>query len=90
MSEAVAAIERVDAFLRGVLAGLADDVLLVLASDHGNIEDTSTGHTRNPALGVAVGQGAEDVAGLSDLRGVTPYLLAVLGVEYAEAELDGI
>ena len=90
MREAVAAIERVDAFLSGVLAGLADDVLLVLTSDHGNIEDTSTGHTRNPALGVAVGERAEDVAGLRDLRGVTPCLLGVLGVEYAKAELEGI
>ncbi|MEQ1855429.1 MAG: alkaline phosphatase family protein [Longimicrobiales bacterium] len=81
MPAAVAALTRVDAFLDGVLAGLPPDILLLVASDHGNLEDVRSGHTRNPVLGVAVGPGAEAAAELSDLREVTPFILRVLGVE---------
>jgi 2,3-bisphosphoglycerate-independent phosphoglycerate mutase len=52
MAVAVEALEKVDRFLGGVLEALPRDHLLVLASDHGNIEDTTAGHTRNPALGI--------------------------------------
>jgi hypothetical protein len=81
MPEAIAAIERVDDFLSGLLGSLSSDVLLVIASDHGNVEDATVGHTTNPALGLAVGPGASDAAELRDLREVTPFLLKGLGVE---------
>jgi 2,3-bisphosphoglycerate-independent phosphoglycerate mutase len=55
MTGAVEALERVDAFLSGVLDAIPPDTLFLLASDHGNIEDTSGGHTQNPALGLAIG-----------------------------------
>lgn len=55
MAGAVAALERVDGFLSGVLGAMAPDDLLLITSDHGNIEDTRVGHTRNPALGLALG-----------------------------------
>lgn len=58
MTGAVAALERVDAFLGGILGGLDGDTLLVVASDHGNVEDVRGGHTRNPALGLLTGVGA--------------------------------
>ncbi|MBM4183363.1 MAG: peptidase [Gemmatimonadetes bacterium] len=80
MDRAVAALERVDAFLEGVLSALDPDTLLLVASDHGNLEDVRTGHTRNPALGMAVGPGAEAAEGLRDLRDVTPFVLRMLGV----------
>jgi phosphopentomutase len=51
-------LERVDAFLGGVLETFPPDGGLVIASDHGNIEDVTGGHTRNPALGVFVGSAA--------------------------------
>lgn len=80
-AEAVAAIERVDAFLGGVLEDLADDTLLVVASDHGNLEDTTREHTRNPALGLVVGPRHEEVArGLEHLWDVAGAILGVLGV----------
>ena len=81
MAAGVAALERVDAFLAGLLADLPADTLLLIVSDHGNLEDVRVGHTLNPALGVARGPGAERAAGLSDLREVTPFVLGVLGVE---------
>ncbi|MFW6175591.1 MAG: alkaline phosphatase family protein, partial [Acidobacteriota bacterium] len=58
MSGAVEALERVDAFLSGVLDQLPPDLLLVVASDHGNVEDVRAEHTRNPALGLVLGRGA--------------------------------
>ena len=57
MSGAVAALERLDGFLKGVLDGIDDDVTLFMTSDHGNIEDASGGHTRNPALALEAGPG---------------------------------
>jgi hypothetical protein len=71
----------VDEFLEGVLSELASDTLLVVASDHGNLEDVRIGHTLNPALGIAAGPGADAAAALADLRQVAPFLLRVLGVE---------
>jgi hypothetical protein len=56
------ALERVDAFLGGLVPAMASGTLLMLASDHGNIEDTTQGHTRNPIFSLFLGPGAEAVA----------------------------
>lgn len=64
MQEAVAALERVDAFLGGVLDGLSAGSLLVVASDHGNVEDVTAGHTRNPSLGLVGAPGGAGPPGL--------------------------
>jgi len=61
MADAVAALERVDAFLGGVVPALPPQTLMVLASDHGNIEDVTQGHTRNPTFSLFLGPGAREV-----------------------------
>jgi 2,3-bisphosphoglycerate-independent phosphoglycerate mutase len=77
--QAVAAIERVDRFLGGVLEGLPEGVMLLIASDHGNVEDATRGHTDNPALGLVAGPGHEAVADrLGDLRDVAGAVLRVV------------
>jgi 2,3-bisphosphoglycerate-independent phosphoglycerate mutase len=81
MGAAVEALVRVDEFLGGVVAAMSPDTLLLVASDHGNLEDVRVGHTRNPALGMAWGPGAQLAAALTDLREVTPFILRVLGAE---------
>lgn len=85
MDGAVAALERVDAFLAGVIANLAADTLLLVMSDHGNIEDVRAGHTRNPTLGIAAGTATDLVAAaagtVSDIRHLTPFALDVLGAD---------
>jgi hypothetical protein len=53
--EAIMALERVDEFLSGVVDGLVEGDSLVVASDHGNLEDLTGGHTRNPVLGLLAG-----------------------------------
>lgn len=78
--ESRAALERVDAFLGGILAALPTGALLFVASDHGNIEDVRAGHTPNPALGAASGPGAREATALSDIREVADFLLGRLGV----------
>jgi hypothetical protein len=81
MDPALAALARVDAFLSGVLDALDADTLLLVASDHGNLEDARSGHTRNPALGMASGPGAEAAAELTDIRDVPSFVLASLGAD---------
>jgi hypothetical protein len=82
MDGAVAALERVDRFLGGVLETLPPDTTLLLASDHGNLEEVGAGHTRNPALGVAAGPGARSLrAGIRSLTDVAPAAARLLGLE---------
>jgi 2,3-bisphosphoglycerate-independent phosphoglycerate mutase len=80
LAVATAALERVDAFLGGLLPKLRD-TLLIVASDHGNIEDARASHTLNPAIALVIGDGHESVArSLADLTHVAPALLRGIGV----------
>jgi len=84
-------LARLELFVVGLLsellpgeagaAAVADPALVILTSDHGNIEDLSTrGHTRNPVPLMVWGAGAEAVArAVTRLDQVTPALLAALG-----------
>jgi 2,3-bisphosphoglycerate-independent phosphoglycerate mutase len=81
MAGAIEALERVDHFLRGLLDALDPSVLLLIASDHGNIEDVHSGHTLNPALGLAVGDTPPNAFELRDLRDIAPFILNVLEIE---------
>jgi phosphopentomutase len=75
---AIESLVRVDAFLRGLLSELASDTLLLVASDHGNIEDVRGGHTRNPVLGIAAGPGSGRAATMTDIREVPAFILDML------------
>ena len=78
MDGGVEALERVDAFLAGVLRGMDSHTLLILASDHGNLEDVRGGHTRNPALGLMAGPGA--LAHRQGLRNITQISALILEI----------
>ena len=79
LEAAVAALQTFDAFVGGVAEGLARDVVLVVASDHGNLEDITAGHTRNPAFALVVGPDhTARAARLNSLLDVTPALLSWL------------
>ncbi len=83
MDKAVLNLERIDAFLGALLSGLNPErFLLVLTSDHGNIEDLSCRtHTKNPVPVLAAGRGCREfVNGLTDLTGIVPRVLRALGV----------
>lgn len=70
--------------LDGFFAGLLDTFdtgrnLLVVTSDHGNLEDLSTKtHTRNPVPLIALGVGASHFIDVHDLTGITPAILNAL------------
>ena len=82
MQSACGELEKLDAFLGALLAELAPDLavdtLVLLTSDHGNLEDVTTRrHTTNPVPLLAWGQdGKEFLADLSRLDQVTPAIVA--------------
>lgn len=74
------AVRRLDGLLGGLLAHRPADVTVVLASDHGNLEEAGhTLHTRNPVPLLAVGPAARRFAGLTRIDQVAPCILDVLG-----------
>jgi len=82
MEGALAALERVDAFLGGVVEALPADALLAVGSDHGNVEAVGEGHTLNPVPVLLAGAGREDAAaGVRDIAGVVPAIARLLGLE---------
>jgi len=81
MDAGIAAWQRVDTFIGGLLPALVDDVLVAIVSDHGNLEDVRAQHTRNPALCILSGPGHATLAArLHALTDVAPVLLGVLEV----------
>jgi hypothetical protein len=78
---AAEALARLDGLLAGLLASRSADLTVVLASDHGNLEEsTHTRHTRNPVPLLAIGPDAEAFADLARIDEVAPRLLARLDV----------
>ena len=88
MAGAIRALERVDRFLDGVLRAVPEDTALVVASDHGNIEEVGEEHTRNPVLGCVHG-GADPsmLDGASSIADVAGAVLRQIGVERPESDL---
>jgi len=84
MADKVRILGQLDAFFGGVIAGLdVQHELLLVVSDHGNIEDTSRrGHSSNPVQWVAYGCEEERAReGMVDLTDVTPRILRLLAPE---------
>jgi hypothetical protein len=80
MELALAALERLDSFLRRLLVGLPRDHSLVVTSDHGNVEDLSSrNHTRARVPLLAFGPAAEHLDRVRDLTGVKGLLLEAAG-----------
>ena len=83
--EAVNVLETFDAMLRGIIDSLdANETLLLITSDHGNIEDLTTKtHTCNPVPLILYGAGAASCADRFEtdagLTAVTPLLLDYIG-----------
>ncbi len=77
---AAKALHALDRFFAGLLATFDPaQGLLLVTSDHGNLEDLSTkSHTRNPVPLAAYGRGAAHFAPVEDLTGVTPAILRAL------------
>ena len=88
--EARALVERLDAFLAGVLAGRDPETTVVLTSDHGNLEDLSHGrHTTAAVPLLAVGPRASAFRGASSLLDVAPAVRRAWGEEAPDGAAAG-
>ena len=83
----VTVVEMVDQCLSGIIdAATWDEMLMVVVSDHGNIEDRRRDiHTRNPVPTLLVGHGREEIGSrIAAITDVTPAI-----VEWLSEKIDG-
>ncbi|MFQ5945202.1 MAG: hypothetical protein ACE5NC_03030 [Anaerolineae bacterium] len=81
MAEPIETLENLDQFLAGIMSDFPEeDSLLIMTSDHGNLEDLSTkAHTKNPVPTLLVGAGAHDrAAEIKSLLDILPAVLIAL------------
>jgi len=79
--EAAWVLERLDRFLGAVAKHLSADTTLVLSSDHGNVEVSTTRmHTTNPVPLLTIGPAAGQFAAAAAITDLAPAILEVLGV----------
>ena len=79
--DAAEVLEKFDGLLEGVLEAFdQDSMLLIITSDHGNIEDLSTkSHTRNPVPLLALGTRHRELTmNTKNLTHITPAILRML------------
>lgn len=78
-ARAIALLEQLDRFLKQVLTDLdLQETLVLISSDHGNIEDLSTNtHTCNPVPTILVGAEKEQLKDkIKELADITPALVS--------------
>jgi len=81
MDRALGEIRKLDAFLEHLLHTVdLQEHLLILTSDHGNIEDLSVKtHTKNPVFTLLWGRQAGRIAGrIKTLEDIAPALMGLL------------
>lgn len=86
MADAVAMLENLDAVIGG-LVRVWDDRgdLIVISSDHGNLEDLSRrGHTRNPVPALVIGRREERLAFAAHLLDLTSFAPAILTLVFGD------
>ena len=82
ISTAIDTVERLDAVVGGILVSWCEtDGLIVIVSDHGNLEDKTTRrHTRNKVPVLLFGDGHSSVANaINDLSDIAPAMIKYLG-----------
>ena len=73
------ALRRVDGLLEGVQESGGRGLTVLLTSDHGNIEDSTTRrHTRNPVPLLVSGPLAAEFSDLGSIQGITPRIVDLL------------
>ena len=79
-------LQSLDRFFAALLDGLGED-LLVVTSDHGNLEDLGTkSHTRHPVPLVALGPGADRFTEAQSLLDVTPAVTGAVSEASGDSE----
>lgn len=90
LAAAAAHLEVLDRVLGGLLAAWPEEGLLIITSDHGNIEEKDhRQHTRNPVPTILVGAGhaalADEITALTDIPVVVRRFLGIPARERADA-----
>lgn len=88
LEKAIANFQVFDGFLAGLLAAAdLEQTLIIITSDHGNVEDCSHGkHTENPALTLLLGSHRREVAeGVTALNDFAPRIVDFLAADDAPA-----
>jgi phosphopentomutase len=76
---AESALSTFDAFARAVIAARPAEALVLITSDHGNVEDLSIrSHTRNPVPLLAFGPASEGIDGVASVADVGQWVLRLL------------
>lgn len=71
-------LQRLDAFVGFLYRNLRSNDLIVITSDHGNIEDLSVKtHTRNPVPLIALGKNAEAFSRAQSITDVVPIMMDI-------------
>ena len=87
---ALDALGRVDALLRAVVARRPPELSVVVASDHGNVEDLSArNHTLAPVPVLGFGAAAARAGEVGDLTHIAPLLLTLAGASALPARVAG-
>ncbi|MBI3975496.1 MAG: metalloenzyme [Armatimonadetes bacterium] len=82
----VQVVEMVDDLLAGVIDALPAGVTLVIASDHGNLEDDRTPvHTLNSVPTLVIGPARPHFTKVAAITDIAPAIARALGVEFDEA-----
>lgn len=83
LEEAVQHLEMIDVVLGGLFSAWDDDGLLIITSDHGNIENkTHRQHTENPVPTILLGAGHAQLArSIQDLTGIAGVVRSYLRLE---------
>ena len=90
MERALEALSRLDDFLRALVAGLPEGWSLVVASDHGNVEDLSSrNHTLAKVPVLAFGPAAARVHAIRDLTDIRPLLTTLAGASNSPPSMAG-
>jgi|SRR5690554_102534 len=84
MEKAAKTLEIIDNFMCGIIESMGKEMDLVVCSDHGNIEDLSTGaHTENPVPLLVIGP---DTAMFKDITGIDQVTDAVINTIKSHAQ----
>ncbi|MBF0224753.1 MAG: phosphoglyceromutase [Desulfobacterales bacterium] len=68
-----------DQFIYGIISNIEKNVTVIISSDHGNMEDLSTGlHTLNPVPLIAIGNKSEAFSHASSILDIPKIILSLL------------
>jgi bisphosphoglycerate-independent phosphoglycerate mutase (AlkP superfamily) len=83
MDSAIALMESFDGVLKGILEKISDELLIVVTSDHGNMEDMSTRrHTAAHVPALVIGESAareEFTRGMHQITDIAPAIWRTVG-----------